>query len=147
MKKARWVVAVVGACAYGAIASPRVRADAPAGRFTDLGDEVRDEVTHLVWKKNPEAQGAVPWSTASGLCSPPWRLPTVKELSSIVDRSRATPALDPVFGTDPTYRWFWSATPSVDGPGRFCVNFDGGTVMRMSMLAEDGIKNFVRCVR
>lgn len=91
------------------------------------------------------AQGAVPWSTASGLCAQPWRLPSVKELSSIIDRSSATPAIDPVFDIDPAYRWFWSVTPTVDGTARFCVNFDGGSTM--SMPADGSSTNFVRCVR
>jgi hypothetical protein len=48
-----------------------------------------------------------------------WRLPNVRELQSILDYGRSSPAIDPIFGALPSF--YWSSTsidvdPTARGP-------------------------------
>jgi hypothetical protein len=81
----------------------------PSPRFTDNGNgAVTDNLTGLVWLKNANCFGTLVWATAitsasslaSGACgltdgstAGQWRLPSRKELQSLVDRSKVNPAL------------------------------------------------------
>jgi hypothetical protein len=84
--------------------------------FTDNGDgTVTDNLTQLMWQKNPAAS-ALTWeqalSTAEGLGLAgfeDWRLPNIKELYSIHDPARTNPAADPVFGLQPGGK-YWAST-------------------------------------
>lgn len=112
-----------------------VRGNSAYGKndFHDNGDgTVTDRATGLMWSKADSAQGmnwqdALAWvqrkNTEKFLGRDDWRLPSVKELQSIVDYSRSpdttqSPAIDPVFyGTaitnearQPDYPFYWSAT-------------------------------------
>jgi hypothetical protein len=91
------------------------------------GDEITDSKTGLIWKRCPE--GMV-WSvnTCTGTAATytheqalarataqagtaGWRLPNVKELSSIVDASRASPAIDTAAFPATPSNWFWTSSP------------------------------------
>jgi hypothetical protein len=109
---------------------PRVQA---ADRYTVSanGQEVKDNKTQLIWRRCPEG---MTWSgdTCGGSASTmthqaalqqaasqaadtgvAWRLPNVKELASIVDRSRSNPAIDTsAFPATPSNA-FWSSSPYV----------------------------------
>jgi Protein of unknown function (DUF1566) len=109
------------------------------------GDEITDSKTGLIWKRCPE--GMV-WSvnTCTGTAATytheqalarataqagaaGWRLPNVKELSSIVDASRISPAIDTAaFPATPSY-YFWTSSPYA-GYSSFAwsVNFGYGGV-------------------
>jgi len=99
---ALWVMAATSAQAQ----PPRYTASAD-------GQEVTDSQTGLIWRRCAEGMN---WdgSTCAGAATPftheaalqrataqaassgkAWRLPNVKELSSIVDKSRSYPAIDP----------------------------------------------------
>lgn len=106
----------------------------PAGcpaeaRFADDGDgdgdgTVKDTCTGLEWQKETadvSGNGAVgdedrlDWHGALGYCDAlelgghdDWRLPTVRELQSIVDYGRLGPAIDPAFLAQSD--WYWSST-------------------------------------
>ena len=73
-----------------------------------------------------------------------WRLPNVRELSSIVDDQRSSPAIDPqVFPQTPS-EWFWTSTPVFGaGSSAWRVNFDYGNVSSYDVTYEYA----VRCVR
>jgi Protein of unknown function (DUF1566) len=89
--------------------------------YTDNEDgTVTDDVTHLMWEK---AVTGVPvdWAAAKQHCAAlvfaghcDWRLPSRIELLSIVDLSRAAPAIDPVFPSTPQYP-FWSSSAFYEG--------------------------------
>jgi hypothetical protein len=80
----------------------------PSPRFTDNGDgTVRDNATGLIWLKNANCFGLRTWAQASmlannlangqcgltdGSSAGDWRLPNIRELLSLVDFSRFTPA-------------------------------------------------------
>jgi hypothetical protein len=95
------------------------------------GDEITDTKTGLVWKRCAEGMA---WSggTCTGTAAlytheqalarasaqagtTGWRLPNIKELSSIVDDSRVSPAIDPIAFPATPNSWFWSASPLVGG--------------------------------
>jgi hypothetical protein len=104
------------------------RTDAPAGRYTILGDgTVYDTATTLTWQRTANMTGIV-WASAgpycAGLTSPAgggWRLPTVKELTTLLDYSRpGSPFIDPVAfprvpaeSTSTARNGFWSSTSLV----------------------------------
>jgi hypothetical protein len=71
-----------------------------------------------------------------------WRLPTVKELLTLVDYDRFNPAINPMFGGVASY--YWSSTTNVDDTsGAWYVDFSYGYV--------DGygkpVSSYVRAVR
>jgi len=99
----------------------------PTPRFTDNNNgTVTDNLTGLIWLKNADCFGLQNWSTAltsanslaNGTCglsdgstAGQWRLPNVKELESLIDRSQYNPALPsghPFSGVQSSY--YWSST-------------------------------------
>jgi hypothetical protein len=125
---------------------------APDSRFTNNGDgTVTDMQTGLMWARCRQGlQGAVcdtdssvatstfTWAEALALNSATsdtdtrtdWRLPNVKELQSLVERSCFNPAInDSVFpNTGTGNSFFWSASPvasAADGAWGVLFNFGG----------------------
>ena len=103
--------------------------------FHDNGDgTVTDRATGLMWSKADSRTGlnweaALAWVQARNaetyLGHNDWRMPSAKELQSIVDYTRApavtnSAAIDPVFQTtrlgDGEYPFFWTGTTHLDGP-------------------------------
>lgn len=129
------------------------------------GSEVTDTKSGLIWRRCAEG---MTWSgvTCTGTASTytydaalqqatnqtgsvGWRLPNIKELSSIVDRSLTTPAIDrTAFPATPS-SLFWSSTPDVSTPSKaevtdFNTGSSGGTI---SSRNDPGYPNYVRLVR
>ena len=70
-----------------------------------------------------------------------WRLPTVDELQTILDRSRYNPAIDTEKFPDTQSCPYWTSTPvSWDSSARWVVDFDGGIV-------DDDYGYYGACVR
>ncbi|MEE8137660.1 MAG: DUF1566 domain-containing protein, partial [Thermoanaerobaculia bacterium] len=109
--------------------------DWPAPRFTDnLDGTVFDRLTGLTWLQDANCFGLRSWtvalSDANGLApggpcgelndgSVPtdWRLPNVKELSSLTDFGESSPALpsgDPFSMVQPSF--YWSSSSDVAAP-------------------------------
>ena len=142
-----------------------------AGRFTDGGTTVTDNLTGLQWEKKTDdmtihdKDTMYPWTAGTtaadgtvfttflpalnggcfaGQCD--WRLPTVYELQTIVLEAypcTTSPCIDPVFG--PTVAdFYWSATTYATDPNDvWLVDFNSG-------VPDNGYKNFndyVRAVR
>src|SRR5689334_16839225 len=90
-------IGIAVACTMGFVAIGR--ANAPAGRYTIANGTVYDTKTRLTWQ-----QGAAPstytWTDASPYCGAlnlggmGWRLPSVRELQTIVDETLHAPAID-----------------------------------------------------
>lgn len=93
------------------------------------GSEVTDQKTGLIWRRCAEGmswngttcagmagaftheaalQCAAAQATGTGVA---WRLPNIKELASIADRSRSFPAIDPAAFPAAPANWFWSSSP------------------------------------
>jgi hypothetical protein len=59
-----------------------------------------------------------------------WRLPNIKELTSLANRGTYYPAMDTTaFPGTPADSWYWSSTPDSSGAGRvWIVSFINGSV-------------------
>jgi hypothetical protein len=111
-------------------------------------DEVADTHAHLVWKRCVEGAH---WNGATCAGTPstfdfrgafahanavaaetglPWRVPNAKELHSLVDHSKQSPAIDTtVFPRTPS-ELFWTATAYAWTPtGGWAVDFNAGHVL------------------
>lgn len=134
------------------IVTVAVRADAPAGRYQVDVDTVYDTKTKLTWQR-VHAQGTMTQSNAIAYClglnlnGLGWRLPAVKEISSLVDLNigigSTAAAIDPAFTGTPS-DYFWSASPVAGPPGQaWVIDFSGGYVNIDFPLSS----YHVRCVR
>jgi len=135
----------------------------PTPRFTDNGNgTVTDKLTGLIWLKNADYFGPKTWGDALGTIiylesgNPPslvdgsqagdWRLPNLRELESLVDYSRSSPALPaghPFLNVKSDYTLYWSSTThsSIETIA-WGVNFQDG--VSWNEKENDG---FVWCVR
>lgn len=101
------------------------------GRFQITGSSVFDGVTGLTWYQNVSPQ-QLTWSDAATYCSTQaggFRLPTVKELLSIVDYTKlpnsGAATINPVaFPNTPTAS-FWTSSTLGTNPGSVWVVFFG----------------------
>lgn len=140
-----------------AISAPEIHAQ-PYVISAD-GIEVTDQKTGLIWRRC--AEGAS-WngSTCVGVASAlthesalrhaaeqasstgkTWRLPNVKELASIADRSRSNPAIDTTAFPATPASLFWTASPSVGIPTcDWGVHFDDGSVGHDIRVASDAVR-------
>lgn|GEM_PF-1767975 len=143
---------LVHAVAHGQDCNDNMQVVTPNERFDDQGNgTVLDKNTGLVWKKCSEGQT---YNSLSGSCDgaarqfvsnealafegninntgyagyKDWRVPNIKELSSIVESSCANPAINIVVFRNTPSGYFRSSTLSVDG--FYCVNFADGVTSR-----------------
>jgi hypothetical protein len=130
-------------------------------RFEGLsyfGEEVLDKETGLVWVAEPMNYGSRQnWFNAQVYCSAMawgdrrgWRLPTVQELTSLVDLTPEfpDPSLPPghPFAFLSSQLSFWSATTSAsDANDAWVVSFIGGSEP-LGTYAKDGLY-YAWCVR
>jgi hypothetical protein len=137
------------------------RANAPACRYTyPAAGTVLDTSTKLTWQRTAPATpmaatDALAYCSTLRLAGTGWRLPTVKELLTLVDYEDATAPLtgamiDRVAFPGTPASFFWSSTPrplnvAGAGSGMFPVAFDYGETTGGPASTTDG--NYVRCVR
>lgn len=107
-----------------------VRGDPDYGKndFHDNGDgTITDRATGLMWQQSDSAktydwQGALAYAEGLTVAGhDDWRLPTAKELQSLVDYTRApatsgTAAMDPLFKVTAVESWYWTSTTHFEGP-------------------------------
>jgi hypothetical protein len=126
-----------------------------ASRFTVLtefnGTAVRDNNTGLVWEQMPTM--AMDWSSARNQClnkpvggTRGWRLPSVAELTSLVDPSLVPPYVPPTVFAGVLVGNYWSSTSIMDGGSvnKYSVNFGDGMV---GTTAKSSTTVNVWCVR
>jgi hypothetical protein len=132
-----------------------------AAPFIDNGNgTILDKQTGLTWQKCTVGQtndatcsggaSTIQWATALttcsglGLASRTWRLPSVKELKTIVDTTIATsPSIDIAFFPSTVASVYWSSTtyaPSTTNA--WIVNFFDGVISGNNKT----VSNQVRCV-
>ena len=123
----------------------------PEPRFMDnKNGTVTDNLTGLIWLKNTRCFGMIDWAGAKraaksmkdGDCGPgpalilsdgssagDWRLPTMRELCTLIDYSKRNPALpDGHMFSDFPSGYYWSATTLDNNPGvAWIVYFESGT--------------------
>lgn len=125
------------------------RADAPPSRYTIANGIVTDTTTLLTWQQTISAS-SYNWSDAQSYCvglnlnGTGWRVPSMKELQTIVDETRTTPAIDPIAFPNTPVEFFWASSPLAGSPSTsWVVNFNNG-------YSNGGDVTFmfrVRCVR
>jgi len=122
-------------------------ADAPAGRYSALDCSgiacVKDNLTGLTWKKDEESKSFT-WADAKLQCISPWRLPTIRELQSIVDvRKELPPRIDTAYFNTVGIR-VWSSTKSAkDSTKAWRLDFGFGDSNEFTATSTYR----VRCVR
>lgn len=137
-------------------------------RFKPIGDgsEVLDQWTGLAWQRCPVGMS---WSAGDGNClgsargpnhegalvvaeqvrqstGVGWRLPSVKEMESLVDLGRTSPSIDTAMFPSTPKVYFWTSTPVAANPAyAWCLGFIYGSI---SPAARDRSGDFVvRLVR
>ena len=114
----------------------------PPSRFTVSASTVVDAVTGLEWQRVAGTASSV--SAAAASCVSGFRLPTEKELTTIVDIRFNNPAYDttvflPLGSTD----YYWSSTVNAaNASQQWVVLFNGGATRPMPSSSY-----YVRCVR
>jgi hypothetical protein len=75
-----------------------------------------------------------------------WRLPNIKELSSILDwQGSELASIAPAFGVKNIFFWYWSSTPNVGDPSLVgSVSFRPGSVSMQSRRSDKGSILLVR---
>ena len=108
-------------------------AEAPKGHFTVNGEVVQDTATKLVWQRAVPAKSytsdqASAYCAGLKLAGGGWRLPTIKELHTLVDETRTVPAIDDTaFPETPPYH-FWTSSHLSEFPQfTWSINFAEGT--------------------
>ncbi|MEO7330703.1 MAG: DUF1566 domain-containing protein [Minicystis sp.] len=132
VRKAQRVIVLL-AVAAAAVTARRVAADAPPGRYTLPGDgTVLDTKTGLAWQQAVSGPSYT-WADAGGYCQnlvlagSGWRLPSMKELQTIVDESKLNPAIDGSAFPSTPVDFFWTSSPLAGTPSlTWYVNFDIG---------------------
>jgi hypothetical protein len=148
---------LLGAAA-GALVITNARATVPGDQYATFGEGdivIQDAFTNLVWERKPTS-GAVTEAQAAMYCQQltlagynDWRLPTYKELLTLVDEQIETDFT----GLPKAYSWaafpypvnvnlrYWSSTPV--GLSVWTVRFDTGDGEPDNPASPD----YVRCVR
>lgn len=127
--------------------APAGRANAPAGHYTVAAGNVTDNLTGLVWQRSGDGQlytFAAAKQHCAGLTGGSWRVPSIKELQTLVDDSRANPAVDAtVFADAGGSNWWSSSVSGDDATLAWGLEFYAGDVISRSVTAS----LTVRCVR
>ncbi len=123
---------------------------ADAAGFQHNGNgTVTDLATGLVWQQQDDDVSkthsqAVSYCQTLSLAGGGWRLPAIKELASIADRTLYSPAIDRIYFPNTNSSGYWSASSYVsDSSGAWVVYFSSGNV------GADikAVTYYVRCVR
>lgn len=104
--------------------NPRFAIYDPATPADESDDVVLDKETGLVWARDANLLGERAWTVAFGWCRQliigsrtGWRVPTVEELSSLVDPSQTDPALPSGHPFKNVQFVYWSSTTDEIYPG------------------------------
>jgi hypothetical protein len=92
------------------------RTEAPKDRYEIAGDTVKDRFTELTWQRQPDTK-TFTWDGAAKHCQglgAGWRLPGAKELLTLVDPRRVSPAIDTDAFPNTLADKYWSASPQVE---------------------------------
>ena len=112
---------------------------APPNQYTILSDdEAQDEYTRLIWQRDGDATGLVSWDVAVSYCEnlslggySTWRLPTVRELATLVDEAQVAPAINRTVFPNTHYGarsndWYWASHQARNSSAVWGLNFDDG---------------------
>ena len=114
-----------------------ITASTPDSRFVINGDEVTDTQTGLIWQRctlglsgNDCTDGSAntyTWQEALQAAVSPWRLPSIRELRSIVEEKCYDPAINLTIFPNTLSSYYWSASPYADSSDyAWYVHFNNG---------------------
>lgn len=155
----RWTSRVLFAALVTAL--PAI-ADAPSDQYAGFdrnNTTISDRKTKLVWTRSPSSPLA--FAAAAASCASPTRLPTLKELLSLVDEEphaeyegaeNVTKMIDKrAFGLNearvpytPVDAAYWTSSLEGAGPSRYVVDFQSG---RISAVSPTNTNARARCVK
>jgi hypothetical protein len=150
MKHNKTVVACGSVIAAALLAEPTSHASAPPGHYTVSNGTVVDTMTSLTWQQTvstsqyTQAQ-AIAYCVGLSSTGPRWRVPTFRELLTIVDFSVAQPGptIDTAAFPGTPASYFWTATPYAGASNNaWVVLFSGGFTTNQAASNT----NYVRCV-
>jgi hypothetical protein len=125
--------------------------DALAGEMDDWV-AVRDRTTGLTWSRANVSDKRLTHKQAIKACAAlnlaghaDWRLPTIRELLTLVDYGRYGPAIDIDLFPECKPNWYWSDTPYAPSPGDFAWYV--GFYLGIAGWYGRGGSGFVRAVR
>ncbi|HEY2407177.1 MAG TPA: DUF1566 domain-containing protein [Polyangiaceae bacterium] len=114
---------------------------APPNQYTVASGEVTDNYTGLIWQQVDSAAGAgaavIPWASAAGYCSSlalnghSWRVPSINELSTLVDEAHVGPGINKTIFPNTKYgsysnNWYWANAEYSGSTNGWAINFDDG---------------------
>jgi hypothetical protein len=112
---------------------------APPDQYTLLSDdEAQDNYTRLIWQRDGAATDLVSWEQAVSYCEnltlgghSNWRLPTVRELATLVDEAQVAPAINRTAFPNTHYgarsnNWYWASHQARNSSAAWALNFDDG---------------------
>jgi hypothetical protein len=123
---------------YDAGTPPSTPATRPTNQYTVLSnDEVLDNYTGLAWQRGSSAsrsswEQARQYCAALGLGGKTWRLPSIRELSTLVDEALVAPSIDREMFPNTAYGarsndWYWASHQAAgSAPAVWAINFDDG---------------------
>jgi hypothetical protein len=111
----------------------------PANQYTAIStDEVQDNYTKLIWQRDGAASGLITWDVAVQYCATltlggnTWRLPSVRELATLVDENQVAPAINRTMFPNTKYgarsnNWYWASHHQRNSTtASWGLNFDDG---------------------
>jgi hypothetical protein len=132
------------------VRSAWVETSAPAGRYVTASGTVYDTKTKLTWQQTVSSTTNT-WADSKAYCAgvgaslggTGWRLPTLKEVQTIVDYSRANPSIDPTAFPATQDVAYWSSSPAGSPSSAWIVWSDRGD----TNISDVSLTFNVRCVR
>jgi len=118
--------------------APGAVAVAPPNQYTAVATgEVRDNYTGLVWQQDFSA-ATMAWTDAAGYCASStigghtWRVPSLRELATLVDEAQVAPAINRTMFPSTKYgsksnNWYWASHRAAgNATAAWAINFDDG---------------------
>ena len=155
LRPGRILVVAVAVAASVAAGMSLSRADAPPGRYTMTSSAVYDTATGLTWERVPAAT-MYSFTQAQTYCADlytpdfsDWRLPSIKELETLVDESRSSPTMDLTAFPGAPSTYVWSGTPIEArlGGQHWVLYFKTGVTAFEKSGQVTVSSAYVRCVR
>jgi hypothetical protein len=111
----------------------------PPNQYTVVSDdEVTDNYTGLTWQRDGNASGLLSWEAAVTYCENltlgghEWRLPSIRELATLVDEAQVAPAINRTMFPNTHYgsrsnNWYWASHRARGSTtASWGLNFDDG---------------------
>jgi hypothetical protein len=119
----------------GAGEEPSQAAVEPPNHYTLVEGDVRDNYTGLIWEAGDsdsvDHAGALSYCANLALGGHSWRLPTIRELATLVDEAEVAPSINVTYFPDTKYgsrsnNWYWASDEDALSDAAWALNFDDG---------------------